>query len=76
MNKDNYNHMAPARSMLDVVRAANRRCDNSANCMIMCEYYDFCNALKVAYYEVLEACKHDKQLKSFIADAIQNELKN
>ena len=66
-------NMPPTMSMLDVVRGANRRCDNTTPCMIGCEYYDFCGALKAAYYEVLRACDHNKQLKSFITHAMNDD---
>jgi hypothetical protein len=65
-----FKNVAPAMSMLDVIRAATRTCDSTANCRLNCAYYHFCESLKRSYYEVLRACDDNPELRSFIEQAI------
>jgi hypothetical protein len=64
-----FKNVAPAMSMLDVIRAATRTCDSTANCRLNCAYYHFCESLKRSYYEVQRACDDNPELRSFIEQA-------
>ena len=64
-----FKNVAPAMSMVDVIRAAIRTCDSTANCRLDCAYYYFCESLKRSYYEVQRACDDNPELRSFIEQA-------
>ena len=64
-----FKNVAPTTSMLDVIRAATRTCDSTANCRLDCAYYHFCESLKRSYYEVQRACDDNPELRSFIEQA-------